>query len=56
LSIELKLLLQSNSELDRIGCVQHYEGKVVESKATIQPFTRKKIMADDNNKEETGSQ
>jgi hypothetical protein len=28
----------------------------VKSKATIQPFAIKKIMADDSNKEETGSQ
>jgi hypothetical protein len=28
----------------------------VESKVTIQPFATKKIMADDNNEEETGSQ
>jgi hypothetical protein len=28
----------------------------VKSKATIQPFVTKKIMADDSNKEETGSQ
>jgi hypothetical protein len=36
--------------------VQHYKRKVVKSKATIQPFATKKIMADDSNKEETGSQ
>jgi hypothetical protein len=28
----------------------------VKSKATIQPFATKKIMADDSNEEETGSQ
>jgi hypothetical protein len=30
--------------------------KVVKCKATIQPFATKKIMADDSNEEETGSQ
>jgi hypothetical protein len=57
LSIEVTLLLQSNSEeIKRISFVQHYKRKVVESKATIQPFVKKIIMADDSNKEETGSQ
>jgi hypothetical protein len=57
LSIEVTLLLQSNSEeIERISFVQQFKRKVVKSKATIQPFATKKIMADDNNKEETGSQ
>jgi hypothetical protein len=50
-------LLQSNSEeIERISFVQHYKRKVVKSKATIQPFATKIIMADDSNEEETGSQ
>jgi uncharacterized protein YjcR len=50
-------LLQSNSEeIERISFVQHYKRKVVKSKATIQPFVTKIIMADDSNEEETGSQ
>jgi hypothetical protein len=57
LSIKVTLLLQKNSdEIERISFVQHYKRKVVKSKATIQPFATKKIMADDSNKEETGSQ
>jgi hypothetical protein len=57
LSIEVTLLLQSNSEeIKRISYVQHYKRKVVKSKATIQPFATKIIMADDSNEEETGSQ
>jgi hypothetical protein len=57
LSIEVTLLLQSNSEeIERISSVQQYKRKVVKSKATIQPFATKKVMADDSNKEETGSQ
>jgi hypothetical protein len=36
--------------------VQHYKRKVVRSKATIQPFATKIIMADDSKEEETGSQ
>jgi hypothetical protein len=56
LSIKVTLLLQSNSEdTERISFVQHYKRKVVKSKATIQPFATKKIMADDSN-EETRSQ
>jgi hypothetical protein len=39
-----------------VSFVQHYKRKGVKSKATIQPFVTKKIMADDSNKEETGSQ
>jgi hypothetical protein len=50
-------LLQSNSEeIEQISLVQHYKRKVVKSKAVIQPFGTKKIMADDSNEEETGSQ
>jgi hypothetical protein len=57
LSIEATLLLQSNSEeIERIRFVQHYKRNVVKSKATIQPFATKIIMADDSNEEETGSQ
>jgi hypothetical protein len=57
LSIEVTLLLQSNSEeIERISFVQHYKRKVVKSKVTIQPLATKKIMADDSNEEETGSQ
>jgi hypothetical protein len=42
LPIEVKLLLQSNSEeIEGISFVQHYERKAVESKATIQPFATK---------------
>jgi hypothetical protein len=48
------LLLQSNSEeIERISFIQNYKRKVVKSKAMIQPFATKKIMADDSNKEET---
>jgi hypothetical protein len=36
--------------------VQHYKRKVVKSKVIIQPLATKKIMADDSNMEETGSQ
>jgi hypothetical protein len=57
LPIEVALLLQSNSEeIERISFVQHYKRKAVKSKATRQPFATKKIMADDSNEEETGSQ
>jgi hypothetical protein len=50
-------LLQSNSnEIERISFVQHCKRKVLKSKATIQPFARNIIMADDSNEEETGSQ
>jgi hypothetical protein len=57
LSIEVTLLLQSNSEeIKWLSFVQHYKRKVLKSKATIQPFATKKIMADDSNEEETGSQ
>ena len=57
MSIEVTLLLQSNSEeMEQISLVQHHKRKVVKSKATIQPFATKKIMADDSNEEETGSQ
>jgi hypothetical protein len=57
LPIKVTLLLQSNSEeIKQISFVQHYKRKVVKSKATIQPFATKKIMADDSNEEETGSQ
>jgi hypothetical protein len=58
LSIKVTLvLLQSNSEeIERISFVQHYKRKSVKSKATIQPFATKIIMADDSNEEETGSQ
>jgi hypothetical protein len=57
LSIEVTLLLQSNSEeIEQISFVQHYKRNVVKSKAAIQPLVTKKIMADDSNKEETGSQ
>jgi hypothetical protein len=57
LLINVTLLLQSKSEeIERISFVQHYKRKVVKSKATIQPFATKKIMADDSNEEETGSQ
>jgi hypothetical protein len=54
-------LLQSNGEeIERISfvqhSVQHYKRKVVKSKATIQPFATMKIMTDDSNEEETGSQ
>jgi hypothetical protein len=57
LSIKVRLLLQSNSEeIERISFVEHYKRKVVKSKAAIQPFATKKIMADDSNEEETGSQ
>jgi hypothetical protein len=58
LSIKVTLLLQSNSEeeIERISSVQHYKRKVVKSKATRQPLAIKKIMADDSDKEETGSQ
>jgi hypothetical protein len=56
LSIEVTLLLQSNSEeIERISFVQHYKRKVMKSKATIQPFATKKIMADNSSEEETGS-
>jgi hypothetical protein len=56
LSIEVTLLLQSKSEeIERISFVQHYKRKAVKSKATIQPFATKIIMADDSNEEETGS-
>jgi hypothetical protein len=56
--MEVMLLLQSNSEeIEQIIFVQHYKRKVVnKSKATIHPFATKKIMADDSNEEETGSQ
>jgi hypothetical protein len=57
LSIEVTLLLQSNSEeIEQKSFFQHYKRKVVKSKATIQPFATKIIMADDSNEEETGSQ
>jgi hypothetical protein len=57
LSIKVTLLLQGNSEeIEQISFVQHYERKVEKSKATIQPFATKIIMADDSNEEETGSQ
>jgi hypothetical protein len=57
LSIKVTLLLQSNSEeIGRISFVQHYKRKAVKSKATIQPFATKIIMADNTNEEETGSQ
>jgi hypothetical protein len=57
LSIKVTLLLQSNSEeIERISFVQHYKRKAVKSKATIQPFATKIILADDSNEEETGSQ
>jgi hypothetical protein len=57
LSIEVTLLLQSKSEeIERISFVQQYERKVVKSKAAIQPFATKQIMADDSNEEETRSQ
>jgi hypothetical protein len=57
LSIEVALLLQRNSEeIERISFVQHYKRKVVKSKATIQPFATKIIMADNSNEEETRSQ
>jgi hypothetical protein len=57
LSIKVTLLLQSNSEeIERISFVQHYKRKVVKSKAAIQPFVTKIIMADDSKEEETGSQ
>jgi hypothetical protein len=50
-------LLQSNSEeIERISLIQHYKRKVVKSKATRQPFVTNKIMADESNEEETGSQ
>jgi hypothetical protein len=50
-------LLQSKSEeIIRISLVQHYKRKVEKSKAAIQPFATKKVMADDSNEEETGSQ
>jgi hypothetical protein len=50
-------LLQSNSEeIERISFVQHYKRKAVKSKATIQPFATKKIMADESDGEETRSQ
>jgi hypothetical protein len=55
LSIEVTLLLQSKSEeIEQISLVQHYKRNVVKSKATIQQFATKKIMADDSNEEETG--
>jgi hypothetical protein len=39
LSIEVRLLLQSNSEeTKQISFLQHYKRKAVESKAKIQPF------------------
>jgi hypothetical protein len=57
LSIEVTLLLQSKSEeIERISFVQHYKRKAVKSKATIQPFATKIIMANDSKEEETGSQ
>jgi hypothetical protein len=50
-------LLQSNSEeIEQINFVQHYKRKVEKSKATIQPFATKIIMADDSNEEEIGRQ
>jgi hypothetical protein len=51
-------LLQSNSdeEIERICFDQHHKRKVVKSKARRQPFATNKIMADDSNEEETGSQ
>jgi hypothetical protein len=55
--IKVTLLLQSNSEeIEQTSFVQHYKRKVVKSKVTIQPLATKKIMADDSNEEETGSQ
>jgi hypothetical protein len=56
LSIKVTLLLQNNSEeIKQISFVHHYKRKVVKSKAAIQPFATKIIMADDSNEEETGS-
>jgi hypothetical protein len=57
LSIQVTLLLQSKSEeIERISFAQHCKRKGVKSKATIQPFAIKKIVADDSNEEETRSQ
>jgi hypothetical protein len=42
---------EASEEIEQISFVQHYKRKAVKSKATIQPFVTKKIMADDSNKE-----